>query len=341
MDEALEHTRLLEALNKKQAEAAAIQLEAAASEIRFRRLADLMPMSIFMANKDRQLIYANEAYHDLFAGVEGKQAAESWMTAIHADDIGIAQESWTKLIEEKVSVTFEARLTEHQGVACENDGFSVRQKWVLVSAYAEVNNDGLLQHIIGCVTDISKLKEAEQVQMQRVFDVTQAKNQQEAFIDMTRYALPTLFTAITNVWKSHEIRNPLSSIVHCADEISDHLNGMTLTPEKQRTISIEEHNSARVAAQTILFCTEHLKRIVDDILTLSKINSKLLQITPTTVDPKSSALQALNMFDREMRNSEIQVHFHADESIALLGVEWAYLDQLRVLQILVNLVGNR
>ena len=104
---------------------------------------------------------------------------------------------------------------------------------------------------------------------------------------------------------------------------------------------MDEHNGARVAAQTILFCTEHLKRIVDDVLTLSKINSNLLQITPTAVQPKSSVLQALNMFDREMRTSAIEVDFQVDESVPGLGVDWAYLDQLRVLQILVNLVGNR
>jgi hypothetical protein len=36
--------------------------------------------------------------------------------------------------------------------------------------------------------------------------------------------------------------------------------------------------NAMEAAQTILYCVEHQKRIVDDVLTLSKLDADLLEI---------------------------------------------------------------
>ena len=57
---------------------------------------------------------------------------------------------------------------------------------------------------MACTTDISKLKWAHNFQARLATEAREAKRQQEAFIDMV----------------SHEMRNPLSAIVHCADGIS-------------------------------------------------------------------------------------------------------------------------
>ncbi len=40
------------------------------------------------------------------------------------------------------------------------------------------------------------------------------------------------------------------------------------------------------AAQTIISCSRHQKSIVNDMLTLSKMDLDLLSITPDTVDPR-------------------------------------------------------
>lgn len=37
------------------------------------------------------------------------------------------------------------------------------------------------------------------------------------------------------------------------------------------------------AAQTIVLCAQHQKRIIDDVLTLSKLNSTMVHVTPVSV----------------------------------------------------------
>ena len=49
------------------------------------------------------------------------------------------------------------------------------------------------------------------------------------------------------------------------------------------------------AAQTIILCAQHQKRIVDDILTLSKLDASLLVIAPDKVQPEVLINKALKM----------------------------------------------
>ena len=107
------------------------------------------------------------------------------------------------------------------------------------------------------------------------------------------------------------------------------------------SITTEALRSARDAAETILFCTQHSKRIVDDILTLSKLNSNLLSISPVAVSARATVEQALKMFQGELRAAEIEWELVIDESIDRLQIDWVELDTSRILQILVNLLGNR
>lgn len=160
--------------------------------------------------------------------------------------------------------------------------------------------------------------------------------------DKARNACSSTFeTAITNVPHSHEIRNPLSSIVHCADEITSCLKDLPELSDDQQSISKASLLSAKEAAETILFCTQHTKRIVDDILTLSKLNSKILRISPVAVEAKSTVTQALKMFEGELRAANIDLELVIDDSLDQLQIEWVQLDTSRILQILVNLIGNR
>lgn len=78
-----------------------------------------------------------------------------------------------------------------------------------------------------------------------------------------------------------------------------------------------------------------VEAIVDDILTVSKLDSNLLKITPVAVKPVEIAKRAVKMFDAELQSKELQVVFEAHSSLQELKVEWMILDPSRVLQILV------
>jgi signal transduction histidine kinase len=120
---------------------------------------------------------------------------------------------------------------------------------------------------------ILEQKWAEGIQKIRMDSALQGKQHLEHFLDTT----------------SHEMRNPLSAIMQCADSITssypqeDHQGRQNITPDEW-TAFVE---ATLDAAQTIGVCASHMKHIVDDILTISKLDSGLLDMTPVIAQPES------------------------------------------------------
>ena len=87
------------------------------------------------------------------------------------------------------------------------------------------------------------------------------------------------------------------------------------------------------AAHTIAQCAQHMKRIVDDILTVSKLDSGLLIITPIEVQPEVVTIYALKMFESEAKVAGVDLTFTIDSSYSELNVNWVRLDPTRLLQV--------
>ena len=136
-----------------------------------------------------------------------------------------------------------------------------------------------------------------------------------------------------------QMRNPLSAILQCSDEISSSLTkfkeGGDGNPGLDELIA-----SCLDAAQIINLCSQHQKRIVDDILTLSKLDSQLLLVTPVDAQPLTVVQRALKMHEGELQAADIQMRFVVDRSFTALELDWVRLDPSRVMQVLINLTTN-
>jgi signal transduction histidine kinase/AmiR/NasT family two-component response regulator len=186
------------------------------------------------------------------------------------------------------------------------------------------HSSGTVVGVYGCLTDISKQKWTEGFQKRKMLEAIELKRQQENFIDMT----------------SHEMRNPLSAIVQCADMIGTSIADFGGEEEGDALVPREILNSFADAASTIAFCAQHQKRIIDDILTLSKLDSDLFFITPVEVRPLDVVNNALRMFDGELQNNDISLDVHIDSSFNDLNVDWLKFDPSRMLQVMINLITN-
>ncbi|KAK8016337.1 hypothetical protein PG993_014526 [Apiospora rasikravindrae] len=292
------------------------------SELRFTRMAEFAPVGMFIADHEGLINYCNEMWWEVSQHQpRSEYNVNTWMDSVNDEDRPALEEVWKRMLDDKMAITHEfrfKRLRDHSSGAINN--------WVLMSAYPERHRDGSIKGIFGCITDISQQKLAEQIQNQRREEAVELKRQQENFIDIT----------------SHEMRNPLSAILQCADEISG-------TLAKYR--SLKEYNSevARLkvalegcleAANTITLCASHQKRIVDDILTLSKLDSQLLLVTPVDVQPVAVVQRVLKMFEGELNTNAIQMKFQVKNRYLDLGVDWVKLDPSRLLQVLINLMTN-
>lgn len=134
---------------------------------------------------------------------------------------------------------------------------------------------------------------------------------------------------------SHEMRNPLSAILICSDDIRDSLSQHPFSEADRGVVA-----DCVEAANNIALCVQHQKSIVDDILTVSKLDSNLLLITPVPAQPIAVVQRAMNMFKPEVQAKNIDFTFHPDPSLADLGIDWVLLDPSRLLQITVNLITN-
>lgn len=138
------------------------------------------------------------------------------------------------------------------------------------------------------------------------------------------------------------MRNPLSAILQCSDEISTSLTAykenMLVDKSSDNLLSILE--SSIDASETIELCAQHQKRIVDDILTLSKLDSALLMVTPVVVQPVSVIRQVLKMFQYELDTNRIALDFRIEKSYQDLGIDHVKLDPSRLIQVLINLTTN-
>jgi signal transduction histidine kinase len=80
--------------------------------------------------------------------------------------------------------------------------------------------------------------------------------------------------------------------------------------------------------------------LVDDILTLSKLDSSLLVITPDRVHPPTLVAKALKMFDAEVARADIEASLKIEQSYTDAHLDYVMLDPSRVLQVIINLLTN-
>lgn len=293
--------------------------EAAESEIKFTRMAELAPVGMFIGNSEGHITYCNDTWFELSKHPRSESLVWSWLSTVKAEDVPKVEKSWKTMLEDKIPISIEFRFKHPWRDKNGNTG----DTWVLSSAYPEKDHLGQLKSIFGSVTDISTQKFAEDLQTRRMEEAMELKRQQENFIDIT----------------SHEMRNPLSAILQCADEISATLSELKSGDELSAAQAAVIDSNIDVA-QTITLCAQHQKRIVDDVLTLSKLDSAMLLVTPVDVQPATVVQRALKMFEGELQAGDITLDFQTDVSFHSLKIDWVRLDPSRLLQVLINLTTN-
>jgi signal transduction histidine kinase len=136
------------------------------------------------------------------------------------------------------------------------------------------------------------------------------------------------------------MRNPLSAIMLCADGIAASINEFQASHKQANLISRSLLEDNLDAAQTIVLCAQHQKRIIDDVLTLSKLNSTMLHVTPVQVQVESTVRRTLKMFESELVAHDIKMTFQVEPSYKSANIDWVYCDPVRVTQIFINLLTN-
>ncbi|KAK8020085.1 hypothetical protein PG990_005223 [Apiospora arundinis] len=301
---------------------------ARASERKFARFALLAPVAIIVLDTMRRITYCNTRFFEMSDHPRTDEFKKmDWHTFVYEKDYHIVDKQWATLVSDQELKQTVFRL---QRTWADGEGVS-RQVWVESSIIPEFKEDGTVASFLCVLTDISRFKWAEEVQKTRVEEALAAKRKHENFIDMT----------------SHEMRNPLSAIIQSADSTIDSLKTvLSLVSQSSSgdaglvSQTDDEIKQSLDSLQTIVSCSLHQKRVVDDILTLSKMDSNLMAIAPVRVEPTQVIGEAVHMFELECKKEGIDLVFIEDPSVRQMRAEYVMMDPSRTLQILINLLTN-
>ncbi len=119
---------------------------------------------------------------------------------------------------------------------------------------------------------------------------------------------------------SHEVRTPLNSIIGFSHLILENLK--------------DEQNLANM--RMVLESSDHLLMIINDVLDLSRLESGKATINSNPVDFSQLFASVIEVFSKKAKQKNIQLNY---DFIGFIG-KCFLSDEIRIRQILVNLLGN-
>jgi PAS domain-containing protein len=280
----------------------------------FQRFAAMLPTGMAILNYKAEAVFVNEQFFKLTTS--GGQNFKAWPQSIHSEDYERVMEAYRESFKRPgKTLRVEFRTIGPQDV----------WRLLMLSPLGDsrMRDESIEKYggFVCAVIDITPNKAQELAQKQAAQEAVERKEQQERFIDMI----------------SHEIRNPLSAVLHCAEEILE-----MVEPRKPDKSDFSDSRKSAIteSAETIKLCVAHQKNIVDDILSFSKLDASMLSLCPRNVQPRRQLADSLKMFQPEIKKQNMELDYKIDTSYEEANVDWVKADLVRISQILVNLVTN-
>ncbi|KAI5271687.1 hypothetical protein E4T47_04954 [Aureobasidium subglaciale] len=283
----------------------------------FERMGKKAPVGWFIFAADGQPLYVNDAYLAIFELTREEFHALAktefvWGRSLYEEDHQSAIDLMTRVFTGKENATFEYRLKTRPGAM---------QRWMEGTIFSELDDQGDAVSFQGWVSDVSHRKYSESVKEERLQEALDHKKAAERFLDMI----------------SHEIRNPISSILLLAEEILT-----TLPRRADASLILSAENIALMvdAAETVSLCALHQKNIVDQVLAFSKLDSNLLVLVMERSHPLKIINSTLKLVTSNLAEADIKTSVQLLPSYNELELSDVLMDSNRITQVVVNLLNN-
>lgn len=200
-----------------------------------KRMAELATVGMYEIDLEGKLVEANNVFFQM-CGLEKAKTdvnltiLKPWQTCVVEEDQPAVESAMQKIIHEGTPQTCEVRF-KIPWKAVDSHGTEITApRWAYSTFLPVRSSDGSIQSFCGCVSDISLQKWQLERERLRKEEALESKRQQENFIDMT----------------SHEMRNPLSAIIHCADDVIASLSKALDLPRDKRSPSQQSSNNGMI-----------------------------------------------------------------------------------------------
>lgn len=178
-------------------------------------------------------------------------------------------------------------------------------RWIESSAVQLRSAHGPAQRMLGFDRDITDRREANE-RLQQALAIAERANQTKSD-----------FLASM----SHELRTPLNSVIGFASL----LLRSPLSPRQREWVEASQSSA------------EHLLALINDLLDLSKIEAGRLELRPAVFELRTLVEEVLGTFAKDTGDKKIALDYRLAD---ITGPAWVFADELRLRQVLTNLVGN-
>ena len=237
------------------------------SELRFRELANGLPVIVWTARPDGFVDWYNDWWQRYLATPDRTTWDDPENLVMHPDDIEKTKEVWYKIVQAGEEFIFEQRFRR---------GCDGQYRWHAVRGAPIRNAEGQITKYVGANTDIHEQKVLEE-------ELKESRLAAEA-------ASQTKSSFLANM--SHEIRTPMTAVLGFTEVLRD----PDLTEEEKRDAIDRIDTSGR-----------SLLRIIDDVLDISKIEAGKLAIHKSRYSPLAMASDVVSMLRLSAEQKGVQL----------------------------------
>jgi two-component system sensor histidine kinase EvgS len=288
------------------------------SEEKYRTLIENLPVGIYRSSVDGKLISVNSAYRKMLEIDDEKDISEVSVKNTY-DDPKDRQVLLDIMNKNGFINNFEVKQ------------LTLKEKdfWVSISAIAIRDENGNILFIDGVISDIDLRKKSENLLMQKTNELNEYKDHLEETVKARTTALEKSMLAAEAATKakseflanmSHEIRTPMNAIMGFSDLLQS-----SLTDNKQQS----QISSIKSSAKSLM-------DLINDILDLSKVEAGKMKLEYNPVNIKSIAHEIESVFRQKVLEKGLAYKTEYGANLPSTII----IDDLRLRQILFNLIGN-
>ena len=189
--------------------------------------------------------------------------------------------------------------------------------WVDTTKLPLFDSQGNVYGVLGVYEDITERKRLED-------EILAAKEAAERATQVKSQFLANM---------SHEIRTPMTAILGYADVLNEGIACCSICPSSAQC---QQRDVACEAVRAIRRNGQHLLELINDILDLSKIEARRLQVESVPCSPVQVVSEVVSL----MHPLAAAKHLNLTTELAGSLPEAVMTDPLRLRQVLVNVVGN-